>query len=55
MSQIVMKCLEKNPATRFERGNSLADALIEFLASAGARNEFRMARTARATPVVAAG
>jgi serine/threonine-protein kinase len=55
MSQIVMKCLEKNPAQRFERGNALADALIEFLASAGARNEFRMARTARSTPVVAAG
>ena len=55
MSQIVMKCLEKNPANRFERGNALADALISFLSAIGAHNEFRMARTARSTPAVAAG
>ena len=53
MSQIVMKCLEKNPAHRYERGNDLADALINFLSTAGAHQEFRMARTARSLPTQA--
>jgi serine/threonine-protein kinase len=55
LSAIVMRCLEKNPAHRFERGNDLADALINFLSSASAHNEFRMARVARGTATVAAG
>jgi serine/threonine protein kinase len=55
LAAIVMRCLEKNPAHRFERGNDLADALINFLSGASAHNEFRMARTARATATVAAG
>jgi serine/threonine-protein kinase len=55
LAAIVMRCLEKNPAHRFERGNDLADALINFLSGASAHNEFRMARTARATAAVAAG
>jgi hypothetical protein len=50
-----MRCLEKNPAHRFERGNDLADALIHFLAGASAHNEFRVARVARGTATVAAG
>jgi hypothetical protein len=50
-----MRCLEKNPSQRYERGNDLADALIAFLAGAAAHNEFRMARTARAPAVLAAG
>ena len=57
MAAIVMRCLEKNPAHRFERGNDLADALINFLSTAAAHHEFRMARTARSVPTqaVAAG
>ena len=47
--------LEKNPAHRFERGNDLADALINFLSGASAHNEFRVARVARGTATVAAG
>jgi len=49
----VMKCLEKNPSHRYERGNDLADALINFLSTAGAHQEFRMARTARSLPTQA--
>jgi serine/threonine protein kinase len=55
LAAIVMRCLEKNPAHRFERGNDLADALINFLSTASAHNEFRMARTARPGPVAAVG
>jgi serine/threonine-protein kinase len=55
LAAIVMKCLEKNPSHRFERGNDLADALINFLSTASAHHEFRMARTARPAPAVAAG
>jgi serine/threonine-protein kinase len=55
LSAIVMRCLEKNPAHRFERGNDLADALINYLSTASAHSEFRMARVARGTATVAAG
>jgi serine/threonine-protein kinase len=55
LAAIVMRCLEKNPNQRYERGNDLADALIAFLSGAAAHNEFRMARTARAPAVLAAG
>jgi serine/threonine-protein kinase len=55
LAAIVMRCLEKNPSQRYERGNDLADALIAFLSGAAAHNEFRMARTARAPAVLAAG
>jgi len=55
LAAIVMRCLEKNPGHRFERGNDLADALINFLSGASSHHEFRMARTARATATVAAG
>ncbi|MDQ3673450.1 MAG: serine/threonine protein kinase, partial [Gemmatimonadota bacterium] len=54
LAAIVMRCLEKRPADRYERGNDLADALIGFLASATAVTELRMARTARMTPLTAA-
>ena len=50
-----MKCLEKHPANRYERGNALADALIQFLSGVSAPTEYRMARTARAQPAVAVG
>jgi serine/threonine-protein kinase len=53
LSAIIMRCLEKNPANRYERGNDLADALINFLAGVAAPQEFRMARTARAAAAMA--
>jgi hypothetical protein len=48
-----MKCLEKNPSHRYERGNDLADALIAFLSGVAAPQEFRIARTARAATAMA--
>jgi len=36
LAAIIMRCLEKDPAERYQRGNDLADALIQFLASTGA-------------------
>jgi serine/threonine-protein kinase len=30
---IVMRCLSKSPAERYDRGNALADALIDYLAN----------------------
>jgi serine/threonine-protein kinase len=48
LSTIVMKCLSKQPADRYDRGFELADALVQFLqGSRGA--ELRSARTARAS------
>jgi serine/threonine-protein kinase len=54
MAQIVMRCLAKNAAERYQRGNELADALIAFLASAGTNDEQRAAwipRRTGATPI----
>ncbi len=48
LSAIVMKCLAKQAAERYDRGFELADALIQFLATAGGV-DFRNARTARAS------
>jgi serine/threonine-protein kinase len=47
LSQIVMKCLEKNAADRYQRGNDLADALIRFLGAAQAPDDLRSAWSAR--------
>ena|SRR5437867_9469497 len=48
LSAIVMRCLEKNPADRFARGQELADALIGFLSSIPSGVErYRIARVAR--------
>jgi serine/threonine-protein kinase len=48
LSAIVMRCLEKTAAERYERAFDLADALIAFLASTPAgREQYRMARVAR--------
>ena len=55
LAAIVMRCLEKHPANRYERGNALADALIQFLSGVSAPTEFRMARTARAAAGAGAG
>jgi serine/threonine protein kinase len=46
LAQIVMRCLAKNPAERFQRGNDLADALLGFLTPA-AGEAHRAARIAR--------
>ena len=47
LSTIIMRCLNKQPAERFDRGLELADALIGFLASSGGA-DYRSARVARA-------
>lgn len=54
MAEIVMKCLEKNPADRFQRGNDLADALIDFLRTGSASQEIRSSWIARGAARVAA-
>ncbi len=51
MSAIVMRCLTKLPAERYDRGFELADALLGFLATHGTPDEARAARAARATGV----
>jgi serine/threonine-protein kinase len=48
LSAIVMRCLSKQPADRYDRGFELADALIQFLQGGGGA-ELRSARTARAS------
>jgi serine/threonine protein kinase len=48
LSAIVMKCLEKTAAARYQRGNDLADALIAFLAASSSSTDLRRAKTARA-------
>lgn len=47
LSQIVMRCLDKQPSARYDRGFDLADALIGFLSMAGGE-DLRSARQARA-------
>lgn len=48
LSAIVMRCLEKKPSDRYQRGNDLADALIGFLAGTSSTGDLRRARGARA-------
>jgi serine/threonine-protein kinase len=51
LAAIVMRCLAKDPADRFQRGNDLADALIRFLGTqSSAPSETRTSWLARALP-----
>ncbi len=47
LSAIVMKCLAKRAADRYQRGNDLADALIEFLTGTQTVDDMRAAWTSR--------
>jgi serine/threonine protein kinase len=47
LGAVVMRCLAKSPAERYQRGNDLATALIGFLAGAQAPEEHRSAWLAR--------
>jgi serine/threonine-protein kinase len=49
LSAIVMKCLEKRAADRYQRGNELADALIGYLSGAQAPEDMRAAWGSRVT------
>jgi serine/threonine-protein kinase len=54
LAEIVMKCLQKPPASRYARANDLADVLITFLARHGATSDALraavIARSASNTP-----
>jgi hypothetical protein len=48
LAEITMKCLQKHPGDRFQRGHELADALIAYLnVSADGSAEHRAAWLAR--------
>jgi serine/threonine-protein kinase len=47
LSDIVMRCLAKSPATRYERGNDLADALLTYLGGTSDAASYRGAFMSR--------
>jgi serine/threonine-protein kinase len=47
LAQIVMRCLAKVPAERYQRGDELTDALLAYLAASGSAAELRAGRLAR--------
>ncbi len=49
LGAVIMKCLAKSPDERFQRGIQLADALIAYLAQAGAPSASRLSWLARRT------
>ena len=53
LAGVVMRCLAKNPAARYARGNDVADALIQYLAQyrRAACREARWLAVARAAVV----
>ncbi len=57
LARIVLRCLEKKAADRYERGNDLADALIGFLSASGTAGDVRTAKSGRsaAAPAARAG
>jgi serine/threonine protein kinase len=50
LSQIVMRCLAKEPADRFARGHDLADALLAWLGEQPSTRSARAASIARLVP-----
>ena len=54
VAAIVMRCLAKSPAERYQRGNDMADALIAFLANLPAPAELRASWLARASGTIPA-
>jgi serine/threonine-protein kinase len=53
LSSIVMRCLAKDPARRYARGNDLADALVRFLGmQSGTPAERRAGWLARTFPAL---
>ncbi len=56
LSAAIMRCLEKDPEQRFQRGHDLADVLLDYLREQPATPELRQAWLARsgATPVASA-
>jgi eukaryotic-like serine/threonine-protein kinase len=63
LSSVIMQCLEKDPAARYQHGNDLADALIAFVRETTAAGDTQGATVSRsawlarrgATPSVAVG
>jgi eukaryotic-like serine/threonine-protein kinase len=47
LASVVMRCLSKSPAERYQRGNDLADALISYLAKNDDAPAFRNASVSR--------
>ena len=50
LTNIVMRCLEKSPDERYDRGSELADALLGFLSQGGDTDALRAAGVARRSP-----
>ena len=53
MSAVVMRCLEKSAADRYQRGNDLADALVAFLSTFGTPADVRSSWLIRGAAKVA--
>ena len=55
LAAIIMRCLEKKPDDRYQRGNDLADALLAFLSDQDAPVDARaswLARLSGSAPVI---
>ena len=52
LNSIVLRCLAKGPAERYQRGFDMADALIVFLVESGATEELRLARNSIPTGIL---
>jgi serine/threonine-protein kinase len=47
LAQVVMRCLAKIPAERYQRGDELTDALLGYLAGTASAAELRAGRLSR--------